>query len=116
MYVNLALKFSDFDKMDPRTIIQYYRINDTTFRHDFTAHYIRDAAGTLNDVHHLNQILTNIYYAYKFSKQSLCKNFSIVMKTTFSQAGSQIKQTQFYKEHRALVDKSLEGKTNVIKY
>ncbi len=116
MYVNLASKFSDFDRKDPRTIIQYYRINDTTFKYDFAASYIRDPAGVLNDVHHLNQILGNIYDAYKFSKQPLCKNFSLVMRNTFAQASSQIKQTQFYKEHKGLMDKSLEGKPNVIKY
>lgn len=116
MYVNLTAKFSAFDKEDPRIVIQYYRIYDTNFRHDFSATYIRDRYGVLDDVHHINQLLFNIYDAYKHSKWPVCKNFKLVMKNTFPLAASHITETKFYKEHRALVDKSMERKPNVIKY
>lgn len=116
MYVNLAVKFSDFDKENPKNIVQYYRINDTLFKHDFSAIYLRDKKGVLDDVHHINQLLYGIYYAYKFSSQPICKNFKLVMKNTFNQALSQIIKTSFYKEHKNLIDKSAERKTNAYKY
>jgi hypothetical protein len=110
MYLNLSAKFTDFDRDDPKIIVQYYRVNDTTFRHDFSATYVRNRDGSLNDIHHIDQILTAIYYAYKFSKQSLCKNFGLVIEKTFPHSVSMITKTKFYTRHKVLVDKSLERK------
>lgn len=108
MYVGLATKFTTFDRENPKDVIQYYRLNDTTFKHDFAARYKRKENGDLNNEDHINELLYSIYYAYKFSNQSLCKNFKLVMSKTFSASIAQIRTTPFYKEHRQLIDGVIE--------
>lgn len=109
MYLNLAARYTQFDPYNRNCIIQFYRINDTKFSYDFAASYVRDSNGNLNDIDHINKLLENIYYTYKFSNQCVKSNFKLVIKKTFPNAHSLIKETNFYKEYKDLIDKILEN-------
>ena len=117
MYIGLTRPYAEIDRNDQNITILYYRVSDSTFQHDFSATYFENVRGALEDIRHLDQMITGIYYAYKFSNQPICQNFKLVLQKTFPSSLLQIKKTQFYRAHKSLIDKnSEERKPDVIKY
>jgi len=62
----------------------------------------------VNKINLYNGIINNIYNYYRYSGESSCRNMSKVIKDLFHHLPDDIRMTEFYLNHKNIVEKGLE--------
>lgn len=110
MFIGLRITKSVSDINNHRNCIHTYQLNDTKFIKYFDNSSIMHNNETYNDVDHINCVLENVFYIYKYSDQPICINFNRLIQFTYSSENSirLIKKTSFYKTNKNLIDNILK--------